>query len=130
MYVLAQFGDAAPGAIKDWLIILGGALGLVLLVKQIFVRSPSIESEFVTKAEHQKDMDTIKKDVDSIRGKLDRDAEKILAKLEENKDELLLDGHNRSSNLYKHIKDLTGEIFTRLIDSDKQIAALNERTKP
>lgn len=126
--LLAQLDAASPVAIKDWLIIVGGLMGLVLLAKQLFMRNPPIEAEFVTKAQHEKDMSTFKEDVNSLRQKMTSDSEKIMAKLDEHKTDLMMDGRRRSQALFQHIKDQNTEIFSRLLNNDKKIAALEERT--
>jgi hypothetical protein len=131
MNFLAQIPTATGDQVLN--VLLGGAalLSIALIVKQLMPkrREPPIEAEFVTKKEHQEDMNAIKKDVDSIRGKMDRDSEKILERLDENKTDLMVDGHKRSATLYAHIKDLTTDIYGRLNGNDKSIAALEERTK-
>lgn len=128
IFLLSQVPNATPTQIGDWLVGFAAVLAIAALAKGLLVRRPSIDAEFVTKAEHQKDMDTIKKDVDSIRGKMDRDSEKILTCMEDNKRELLIDGRRRSAALYEHIKDQNTEVFSRLLNNDKKIAALEERT--
>ncbi len=126
--LLAQVPHATSAQIGDWLISAAAVAVMAAAIKSFIVRKPSIEAEFVTKAEHQADMETIKRDINSIRGKLDRDAEKILSRLDENKSELLLDGHRRSRELYGHIKELNTEIFTRIAANERAIARLDERT--
>ena len=131
MIYLAQIPTATGEQLLDVLLGAAALAAIALIVKQLLPkrREPPIEAEFVTKKEHQEDMNEIKKDVDSIRGKLDRDAEKILVRMDENKTDLMLDGHKRSANLFQHIKELTTDIYGRLNQNDKQISALDERTR-
>ena len=60
--LFAQLNDVAPSALRDWLMILAGLLGIAVLIKQLFPpRKPSIEAEFATKH----DVKELREDVDT-----------------------------------------------------------------
>lgn len=129
LFLLAQVPASSATQIGEWLIAAAAVAVIAAAIKNLLVRKPSIEAEFVTKNQHEKDMSDLQKDVESLRGKMDRDAEKILNKIDTQTADLMLDGRRRSQALYNHIKETTTEIFTRLNTNDKQIAHLEERTK-
>lgn len=68
MFLLSQISDVNPGALRDWLVILAGLLGIAVLVKQLFPkRTPPLEAEFATKKdvkETDRKIDSLRKDVD------------------------------------------------------------------
>lgn len=125
---LAQVPNATPTQIGEWLVSAAAVAVIFAALKVIFIRRPSIDAEFVTKADHEKDMNTIKDDIENVRTQMRTDVDKIVAKLDENKTDLMLDGRRRSQALFQHIKDQNTEIFARLLANDKKLAALEERT--
>ena len=61
MFFLAQLNDVPSGALRDWLMILAGLLGIGVLIKQLFPRrTPPFEAEFATKC----DVKDLREDVD------------------------------------------------------------------
>lgn len=130
MTLIAQIPTATGNQILT--VLIGGAalLAIALMVKALLPkrREPPIEAEFIAKQEHEKDMTELCRDVESLRGKVDGDVQRLMSKMDEAKTELMLDGRRRSATLFQHIKDTNTEIFNRLNQHDKQIAKLEERT--
>ncbi len=95
MFFLAQLQDASPNAIKDWLIVLGGVMGIALLAKQLFMRNPSIEAEFATK-----------KDVRET----DRKIAELRADVDEKFESLQIDRQRTLSELHEKINDVRDDV--------------------
>lgn len=78
--ILAQLSDVSAGALRDWLMILAGLLGIAVLVKQLFPRRvPPIEAEFATKG----DVKELREDVDTRFEDLRVERERNISELHE-----------------------------------------------
>jgi hypothetical protein len=128
--MLAQLTAASPNEIKAWLIVAIGLLGAAVLVKQLLParRSPPLEAEFVSRADHAKDIERVNKDVESLRGKFDRDAEKIINKIDEAVADLKMEASLRRKTIYEKIDQCTHELSRRMNDLDKNVSRIDERT--
>lgn len=127
--MLAQLHSVGGEDIKSWLLIVGGLLGIMVLAKQLFPRrSPPIEAEFVSRVDHAKDIERVSKDVESLRGKMDRDAEKIISKIDEAVQDLKLEASLRRKTIYEKIDASTNELSRRMNELDKNVSRIDERT--
>lgn len=95
MLFFAQLDAASPNAIKDWLIVLGGVMGIALLAKQLFMRSPSIEAEFATK-----------KDVRET----DRKIVELRADVDEKFESLQIERQRNLGELHEKINDVAADV--------------------
>ena len=116
--MLAQVPTPLPGAMESWLISAAAILSLVVLARKLFVRKPPIEAEFVTKAEFRIFRESVERDLESLRERLDARFLGLGEKLELFKSEILAAGERRGSALHQRINEL-----------ESGLARVDERTR-
>ena len=116
--MLAQIPNPPTGAIESWLITAAAVASLVLLGKKLFIRKPPIEAEFVSKAEFRTFRESVERDLNGLRDKIDARFLTLSEKLEDIKTELLVAGERRGSSIHRRINEL-----------EAGLARVDERTK-
>ena len=116
--MLAQLPNPPIGAIESWLLSAAAVLSMVVLAKKLFVRRPPIEAEFVSKIEFRMFRDSVERELDGLRDKIDARFLSLGEKMEEMKGELLTAGERRGSSLHRRINEL-----------EAGLARVDERTK-
>jgi hypothetical protein len=116
--MLAQIPTPLPGAMESWLISAAAILSLVVLARKLFVRRPTIEAEFVTKAEFRIFRESVERDLENLRERLDARFQGLGEKLELFKSEILAAGERRGSALHQRINEL-----------ESGLARVDERTR-
>jgi hypothetical protein len=114
----SQIPTPPPGSIESWLIAAAGVGSLALMGKQLFVRKPSIDAEFVTKTEFRAFREGVERDLNSLRDKLDARFLTLAEKIDTLKTELLVAVERRGSSIHQRMNEL-----------EAGLARLDERTK-
>src|SRR5215475_6166102 len=104
--MFAQIPTPPTGAIESWLISAAAVGSLILLGKKLFVRKPPIEAEFVSKAEFRMFRESVERELNGLREKIDARFFNLGEKMEEMKSELLSAGERRGSSLHRRINEL------------------------
>jgi hypothetical protein len=115
---LSQIPIPAPGAFESWLLAGASVMAMLVLGKKLFVRKPPIESEFVTKGEFRLFRESVERELDGLRDKIDARFVSLGEKLEEFKSELLSAGERRGGSIHRRINEL-----------EAGLARVDERTK-
>ncbi len=97
--MFAQLPSPPLGAIESWLLSAAAVLSMVVLAKKLFVRRPPIEAEFVSKIEFRMFRESVERELDGLRDKIDARFLSLGEKIEEMKGELLTAGESMSSRL-------------------------------
>lgn len=119
MILLSQLPAPAPGQLESWLVSAAAAGALAVLARKLFARSkPPIDSEFVTKAEFRLFRDSVERDLNSLRHRLDSRFLMITEKMDEVKTELLAAGERRGSSIHARLNEL-----------ESGLARVDERTR-
>ena|ERR1043165_1156873 len=116
--MFAQIPNPPAGAIESWLITAAAVASLVLLGKKLFIRKPPIEAEFVSKAEFRTFRESVERDLNGLRDKIDARFLTLGEKIEDMKTELLVAGERRGSSIHRRINEL-----------EAGLARVDERTK-
>jgi hypothetical protein len=69
--MLAQIPTPPTGAIETWLLCAAAVVSLVVLAMKLFVRKPPIEAEFVSKAEFRMFRESVERELNGLRDKID-----------------------------------------------------------
>src|SRR5205809_3803719 len=104
--MLMQIPTPPPGAIESWLVSALAVVSMVVLAKKLFVRKPPIEAEFVSKAEFRTFRESVERDLNGLRDKIDARFLSLGEKIEELKGDLLIAGERRASSIHRRINDL------------------------
>ena len=113
-----QIPTPPAGAIESWLISAMAVVAMVVLVKNLFVRKPPIEAEFVTKSEFRVFRESVERELNGLRDKIDARFLSLGEKIEEMKGELLAAGERRGSSIHRRINEL-----------ESGLARVDERTR-
>ena len=113
-----QIPSPPNGAIESWLISAAAVVSLVVLGMKLFVRKPPIEAEFVSKAEFRLFRESVERELNGLRDKIDARFLNLGEKIEDMKSELLIAGERRGSSLHRRINEL-----------EAGLARVDERTK-
>ena len=113
-----QIPSPPTGAIESWLISAAAVIAMLALGKKLFVRKPPIEAEFVSKAEFRLFRESVERELNGLRDKIDARFVGLGEKIEEMKSELLTAGERRAGSLHRRINDL-----------EAGLARVDERTK-
>jgi len=113
-----QLPAPPAGAIETWLVCAAAVTSLVVLAMKLFVRKPPIEAEFVSKAEFRTFRESVERELNGLRDKIDARFLCLGEKIEETKGELLVAGERRSSSIHRRIKEL-----------EAGLARVDERTR-
>jgi len=116
--MFAQIPNPPTGSIESWLITAAAVASLVLLGKKLFIRKPPIEAEFVSKAEFRTFRESVERDLNGLRDKIDARFLSLGEKMETMKTELLVAGERRGNSLHRRMNEL-----------EAGLARLDERTK-
>src|SRR6266446_2441742 len=116
--MFAQIPTPPPGAIESWLISALAVVSMVVLAKKLFVRKPPIEAEFVSKTEFRMFRESVEREINGLRDKIDARFVSLGEKIEEMKGELLAAGERRAGSLHRRINEL-----------EAGLARVDERTK-
>lgn len=127
--MLASLDNVNAASLKDWLIIAGGLMGLVLLARQLFMRTPPLEKEFVSRMEFDEFEGRMSADIGSLRAKIETGDDRIITKLTEVKDELNIMGSRRSKTLFEHIDKVITPVNLRLQQLGERITAVEHHPK-
>jgi hypothetical protein len=112
--MLAQLRQLSPGELETWLICAAAVLGVVVLVKNLFLgRSP----DFVSKDEFRTFRTSVESDLNGLRERIDSRHLAVLQSVESLKSAVLTDGERRS-----------GALMGRLAVLEAAVARLDERT--
>src|SRR2546421_11928201 len=103
--MFGQIPNPAPGAIESWVVSAAAVASLVLLGKKLFIRKPPIEAEFVSKAEFRTFRDSVERDLNSLRDKIDARFLSLGEKMETMKTELLVAGERRGNSLHRRMNE-------------------------
>jgi hypothetical protein len=112
----ASAGHANTQEIGVWILCLAAVLGVVYYLKEIFVRKPSVESEFLTKAEFA-----------SYRVEQREDTRRLFEKMEELRESTQLAGERRSQAAQLGHAELSAMI-SRLDERTEAIAKRISKT--
>ena len=118
MTYIAQLPVPPTGSIESWLISAAAVVSIALVAKKLFVRKPPIEAEFVTKAEFRTFRESVERDLNGLRDKIDARFLSLGEKIEEMKGELLCAGERRGSSLHRRLNEL-----------EAGLARVDERTR-
>jgi hypothetical protein len=116
--MLSQLPSPPVGAIESWLISAAAVVAMIALGKKLFVRKPPIEAEFVSKAEFRLFRESVERELNGLREKIDARFLCLGEKIEEMKSELLTAGERRGSSLHRRINEL-----------ETGLARVDERTR-
>ena len=92
--MLSQIPSPAPGTTETWLWSCAALLGIALVAKNLFQRSPSIEAEFATKTELR-----------AVETKIDAHIGRIENKLDERLDALDIKRSRQVAALHEEIRE-------------------------
>jgi len=118
MNYLMQIPTPPSGAIESWLVSAMAVVAMVLMARKLFVRKPPIEAEFVTKNEFGAFRESVEREMDGLRDKIDARFLSLGEKIEEMKGELLSAGERRGSSIHRRINEL-----------EAGLARVDERTR-
>ncbi len=113
-----QIPTPPPGSIESWLISAAAIVSIALLAKKLFIRRPPIEAEFVTKSEFRIFRESVERELNGLRDKIDARFLSLGEKIEEMKSELLSAGERRGNSIHRRINEL-----------ESGLARVDERTK-
>ncbi len=113
-----QLPTPPAGSIESWLISAAAVIAMIALGKKLFVRKPPIEAEFVSKAEFRLFRESVERELNGLRDKIDARFLTLGEKIEEMKGELLTAGERRGSSLHRRINEL-----------EAGLARVDERTR-
>src|SRR5213592_3604451 len=116
--MLMQIPTPPAGSIESWLISAAAVVAMIALGKKLFVRKPPIEAEFVSKAEFRLFRESVERDLNGLRDKIDARFLILTEKLDEIKSELLIAGERRGSSIHRRINEL-----------EAGLARVDERTR-
>ena len=116
--ILSQFPIPPAGAIESWLLSALAVVSMVLAGKKLFVRKPPIEAEFVSKEEFRLFRESVERELNGLRDKIDARFLNLGEKIEEMKGELLSAGERRGNSIHRRINEL-----------EAGLARVDERTK-
>ena len=116
--MFSQIPSPPVGAIETWLISAAAVVAMLAMGKKLFVRKPPIEAEFVSKAEFRMFRESVEREMNGLREKIDARFLNLGEKMEEMKSELLSAGERRGSSLHRRISEL-----------EAGLARVDERTK-
>ena len=116
--MFSQIPTPPAGAIESWLISAMAVVAMVVLVKNLFIRKPPIEAEFVTKSEFRIFRESVERELNGLRDKIDARFLSLGEKIEEMKGELLAAGERRGSSIHRRINEL-----------ESGLARVDERTR-
>jgi hypothetical protein len=91
---------------------------IALLGKKLLIRKPPIEVEFVTKDEFRLFRDSVERELNSLRDRLDARFMRLGEKLEDLRADLLNAGERRGNSLHQRINEL-----------EAGLARVDERTR-
>src|SRR5437773_6092920 len=101
--IFSQLPAPPTGAIESWLVSAAAVVSLILLGKKLFVRKPPIEAEFVSKAEFRMFRESVERELNGLRDKIDARFLGLGQKIEEMQTELLSAGERRGNSLHRRI---------------------------
>ena len=116
--MFSQIPTPPTGAIETWLLCAAAVVSLVVLAMKLFVRKPPIEAEFVSKAEFRMFRESVERELNGLRDKIDARFLILTEKMEEMKSELLMAGERRGSSIHRRINEL-----------EAGLARVDERTR-
>jgi len=116
--MFAQLPTPPAGAIETWLLCAAAVVSLIVLAMKLFVRKPPIEAEFVSKAEFRTFRESVERELNGLRDKIDARFLVLTEKMDEMKTELLVAGERRSGSIHRRINEL-----------ESGLARVDERTK-
>ncbi len=116
--MIAQIPIPQPGTMEAWLLSAAAVFSIALLAKKLLVRKPPIEAEFVTKAEFRLFRDSVERDLNALRDRLDARFLRLTEKLEELRADLLNAGERRGNSLHQRLNEL-----------EAGLARVDERTR-
>ena len=116
--MFSQIPLPPAGAIESWLISAAAVIAMIALGKKLFVRRPPIEAEFVSKAEFRIFRESVERELNGLRDKIDARFLSLGEKMEEMKSELLVAGERRAGSIHRRINEL-----------ESGLARVDERTK-
>src|SRR5258705_8847558 len=116
--MLMQLPSPAPGTLERWLVCAAAVFSMIVLAKKFFVRKPPIEAEFVSKAEFRMFRESVERDLNGLRDKIDARFLILTEKMEEIKSDLLIAGERRGSSIHRRINEL-----------EAGLARVDERTR-
>jgi hypothetical protein len=115
---LAQLPTLPPGALETWLLCAAGVGTIAVLALKLLVRKPPIEAEFVSKSEFRLFRESVERELNGLRDRIDARFLSVIEKIEQLKTELLTDGERRSGALQQRLNQL-----------EAGVARLDERTR-
>lgn len=89
-----------------WLACLAIFIAIGAQAKQLFVRKPSLEQEFVTRKEFDEFKAAMREDIKSLQQGNQEETRFILAKLDEVKADIMNSGERRAVTIHERINDL------------------------
>ena len=116
--MFAQIPTPQPGSIESWLFAAAAIASLVVLGKKLFLRRPPLEVEFVSKAEFRIFRETVERDLNALRDRIDARFLTLTEKMDEIKTELLSAGQRGAGSIHRRISDL-----------EAGLARVDERTR-
>ena len=116
--MFSQIPTPPTGAIESWLICAAAVVSLIVLAMKLFVRKPPIEAEFVSKTEFRMFRESVERELNGLRDKIDARFLILTEKIEEMKSELLVAGERRGSSIHRRINEL-----------EAGLARVDERTR-
>src|SRR5437773_5858491 len=103
--IFSQLPAPPTGAIESWLVSAAAVVAMLALGKKLFVRKPPIEAEFVSKAEFRMFRESVERELNGLRDKIDARFLCLGVKIEEMKGELLTAGGGRGSSVHRRISE-------------------------
>ena len=116
--MFSQIPSPPPGAIETWLLCAAAVVSLIVLAMKLFVRKPPIEAEFVSRTEFRMFRDSVERDLNGLRDKIDARFLILSEKMEEMKTQLLIAGERRGDSIHRRITQL-----------EAGLARVDERTR-
>jgi hypothetical protein len=113
-----QLPTLPSGAIETWLLCAAAIASLIVLAIKLFIRKPPIEAEFVSKAEFRAVRESVERELNGLRDKIDARFANLGEKMDEMKSELLTAGERRGGSIHRRINEL-----------EAGLARVDERTK-
>jgi hypothetical protein len=133
--ILAQIPQPKAGQMEEWLLAMAALAAIALLLKNLFVRKPPIEAEFVSRAECKQHHAEMEQDMDDIRKELRALREFMAQKIEGIRVDMEISNERRASVLHTRINDLATSLArvderTRdLADLKDAVSRVDERTQ-
>lgn len=110
-------GQLSSTDVGVWVLALGVFASLMVNLKAIFIRTPSLREEFVARSEFEKFQEFVQEDLESMRTKMDSDTRFLGGKIDDMQSELLIAGEHRAKAIHERINTVEG-----------MVARLDERT--